>query len=284
LLDGQIAVFMITNPNTVGLFESHLPTIAKMVHDKGGLVYGDGANLNALMGVVRPGDLGIDIMQFNLHKTFTTPHGGGGPGCGPVGVVAALAPFLPSPTVEKAANGYTLDFHRPQSVGRLRSFVGNFGMMVRAYTYIREMGGAGLTAATEMAVLNANYLRARLKDVYPLASEKPSMHEVVVSDKRLKKETGVQTLDLAKRLIDYGFHPPTVYFPLVVPGALMIEPTETENKETLDEFAAALLQIAEEAQRDPELVKHAPHLTALRRLDETRAARQPTLRWLPPKR
>ena len=281
---GDLAAIMITNPSTLGLFEEHIAEITSAVHAAGGLVYMDGANLNALLGKVRPGDTGIDVMHFNLHKTFTTPHGGGGPGCGPVGVVAALAPFLPSPTVEKVASGYTLDFQRPQSIGRLRSFVGNFGMMVRAYTYIREMGGAGLTEATEMAVLNANYLRARLKDVYPLASEKPSMHEVVVSDKRLKKETGVQTLDLAKRLIDYGFHPPTVYFPLVVPGALMIEPTETENKETLDEFAEALLQIAEEAQRDPELVKHAPHLTALRRLDETRAARQPILRWLPPKR
>ena len=241
----------------------------------------DGANFNALLGKVRPGDCGIDVMHINLHKTFTTPHGGGGPGCGPVGVVAALVPFLPSPTVEKIGDRYELNYNLPQSVGRLRGFVGNFGMMVRAYTYIREMGGAGLTQATEMAVLNANYLRARLASVYPLASEKPSMHEVIFSDKKLKKETGVQTLDVAKRLMDYGFHPPTVYFPLVVPGALMIEPTETESKETLDLFADAMLQISEEAHRDPELVKTAPHQTALRRLDETRAARHPVLRWLP---
>ena len=278
---GDVAAIMITNPSTLGLFEEQIAEITAAVHEAGGLVYMDGANFNALLGKVRPGETGIDVMHFNLHKTFTTPHGGGGPGCGPVGVAQALTPFLPTPTVEKGEGGYTLDYQRPRSIGRLRSFFGNFGMMVRAYTYIREMGGAGLTQATEMAVLNANYLRARLKEVYPLASEKPSMHEVIVSDKRLKKETGVQTLDVAKRLIDYGFHPPTVYFPLVVAGALMIEPTETENKETLDEYADALLQIAEEAQRDPELVKHAPHLTAMRRLDETRAARQPTLRWLP---
>ncbi len=279
---GDLAAIMITNPSTLGLFEEDIAEITAAVHEAGGLVYMDGANLNALLGKVRPGDTGIDVMHFNLHKTFTTPHGGGGPGCGPVGVVPALVPFLPRPTIEKNGTGYTLDYDRPQSIGRLRSFIGNFGMMVRAYTYIREMGGAGLTQATEMAVLNANYLRARLKDTYPLASEKPSMHEVIVSDKRLKKETGVQTLDVAKRLMDYGFHPPTVYFPLVVPGALMIEPTETENKETLDEFADALLEIAEEAKRDPEMVKHAPHLTALRRLDETRAARHPRLRWIAP--
>jgi glycine dehydrogenase subunit 2 len=278
---GDIAAIMITNPSTLGLFEEQIGEITAAVHEAGGMVYMDGANLNALLGKVRPGETGIDVMHFNLHKTFTTPHGGGGPGCGPVGVVPALVPFLPTPTVEKTATGFTLDYARPQSIGRLRSFFGNFGMMVRAYTYIREMGGVGLTQATEMAVLNANYLRARLKDVYPLASEKPSMHEVIVSDKRLKKETGVQTLDVAKRLIDYGYHPPTVYFPLVVPGALMIEPTETENKETLDEFADALREIADEAQREPETVKHAPYLTAIRRLDETRAARHPVLRWMP---
>lgn len=278
---GDIAGLMVTNPSTLGLFEEQIAEIAKVVHDAGGLVYMDGANFNALLGKVRPGDCGIDVMHINLHKTFTTPHGGGGPGCGPVGVVAALVPFLPSPTVEKSGDRYELNYNLPQSVGRLRGFVGNFGMMVRAYTYIREMGGAGLTQATEMAVLNANYLRARLASVYPLASEKPSMHEVIFSDKKLKKETGVQTLDVAKRLMDYGFHPPTVYFPLVVPGALMIEPTETESKETLDLFADAMLQISDEAHRDPELVKTAPHQTALRRLDETRAARHPVLRWLP---
>lgn len=276
---GDIAGLMITNPSTLGLFEEHLESIITAVHAAGGLVYMDGANFNALLGKLRPGDTGIDCMHFNLHKTFTTPHGGGGPGCGPVGVNAKLEPFLPTPLVEKNGDRYILEWIRPHSIGRLRSFFGNFGMMVRAYTYIREMGGAGLTKATEMAVLNACYLRARLNEIYPPCSERPSMHEVVVSDKKLKKATGVQTLDVAKRLMDYGFHPPTVYFPLVIPGAMMIEPTETESKETLDEFAEALLSIAEEAQKDPTLVKSAPQKTALRRLDETRAARQPRLRW-----
>lgn len=279
---GNIAGLMITNPSTLGLFEEHIAGIAHAVHDAGGLVYMDGANFNALLGKARPGDTGVDVMHINLHKTFTTPHGGGGPGSGPVGVVPALVPFLPTPTVEKDGERFTLDYQRPDSIGRLRSFFGNFGMFVRAYTYIREMGGHGLTQATEMAVLNANYIRARIKDVFPLASERPTMHEVVVSDKRLKKETGIQTLDLAKRLIDYGFHPPTVYFPLVIPGALMIEPTETESKETLDQFCDALIAIADEAAKNPELVHDAPHNTAMRRLDETRAARQPKLRWLPP--
>jgi glycine dehydrogenase subunit 2 len=277
----DIACIMVTNPSTLGLFEEQLEGIIAAVHGAGGLVYMDGANFNALLGKVRPGATGVDCMHFNLHKTFTTPHGGGGPGCGPVGVSSALEPFLPVPLVDKSDERYTLDWNRPQSIGRLRSFFGNFGMMVRAYTYIREMGGPGLTLATEMAVLNACYLRARLKEVYPPCSERPSMHEVVVSDKKLKKETGVQTLDVAKRLIDYGFHPPTVYFPLVVPGAMMIEPTETESKETLDEFAEAMLHIAEEAQQQPNVVKAAPHQTAMRRLDETRAARHPRLRWLP---
>jgi glycine dehydrogenase subunit 2 len=222
-------------------------------------------------------------MHINLHKTFTTPHGGGGPGSGPVAVGAALEPFLPVPTVEKTEDGYRLDFAREKSVGRLRSFFGNFGMHVRAYTYIRELGGEGLTRATELAVLNANYLRARLQGALPLAYERPSMHEVVFTDRRLKKETGVQTLDVAKRLMDYGFHPPTIYFPLPAvtggAGALMIEPTETEPPETLDAFADAMLSILDEARSEPETVKNAPHNTALRRLDETRAARQPKLRY-----
>ncbi len=277
----DIAGLMITNPSTLGIFEEQVCDITAAVHAAGGLVYMDGANFNALLGKLRPGDTGVDCMHFNLHKTFTTPHGGGGPGCGPVGVTAALVPFLPTPTVEKHGESYTLDWNRPQSIGRLRSFFGNFGMMVRAYTYIREMGGAGLTRATEMAVLNACYLRALIAHEYPPCSERPSMHEVVVSDKKLKKETGAQTLDIAKRLIDYGFHPPTIYFPLVVPGAMMIEPTETEAKETIDEFAQAMLAIAEEAKKTPELLKAAPQQTAMRRLDETRAARQPKLRWLP---
>jgi glycine dehydrogenase subunit 2 len=278
---GDVAAIMITNPSTIGLFEEQIADIARVIHDEGGLVYMDGANFNALMGKVRPGDTGVDCMHFNLHKTFTTPHGGGGPGSGPVGISERLEPYLPVPTVEKRGDGYALSFDRPRSIGRLRSFYGNFGMFVRAYTYIREMGGEGLTRATEMAVLNANYVRARLEGAFTLPYEKPSMHEVVLSDKRLKRETGVQTLDVAKRLIDYGFHPPTIYFPLVVPGALMIEPTETETKETLDEFVDALLSIAAEAHEDAERVHGAPHQTALRRLDETRAARQPKLRWVP---
>ncbi|GAC1393711.1 MAG: aminomethyl-transferring glycine dehydrogenase subunit GcvPB [Polyangiales bacterium] len=281
---GEIAAIMITNPNTLGLFERHLPQIAKLVHDAGGLVYGDGANLNALMGRARPGDLGIDIMQFNLHKTFTTPHGGGGPGCGPVAFKSFLAPYQPSPVVVQRAGSkgettWDLDDDRADSVGRVRSFVGNFGMMVRAYTYVREMGRDGLKDATDLAVLNANYLAAKLKDVLPLAYEQICMHEAIFSDKDLKKATGVQTLDLAKRLIDYGFHPPTVYFPLVVAGALMMEPTETETKQTLDWYCDAVRAIVEEARRDPELVKKAPHDTRMARLDEARAARKPVLRW-----
>ena len=280
-IDDDVAAVMITNPNTVGLFESDLPKIAQMIHDKGGLVYGDGANLNALMGRARPGDLGIDVMQFNLHKTFTTPHGGGGPGCGPVAFKSLLSPFAPTPTVERREdNSYYLDYARPQSVGRVRTFYGNFGMMVRAYTYLREMGAEGLKQATDLAVLNANYLRACLGEQWHVAYDRSCMHEVVISDKQLKA-TGVTTLDVAKRLLDYGFHPPTVYFPLVVKGAMLIEPTETETKQTLDEFVEALASIKREAQEDPEMVKGAPHLTRLRRLDETRAARKPVLRWTP---
>jgi glycine dehydrogenase subunit 2 len=280
-VDDDVAAVMITNPNTVGLFESELPRIAQMVHDKGGLVYGDGANLNALMGRARPGDLGIDVMQFNLHKTFTTPHGGGGPGCGPVAYKAVLDPYAPTPTVEKRADGsFYFDYQRPKSVGKLRSFYGNFGMMVRAYTYLREMGAAGLRGATDMAVLNANYLRVRLGEDWHVAYDRTCMHEVVISDRQLKA-TGVTTLDVAKRLLDHGFHPPTVYFPLVVKGAMLIEPTETETKQTLDEFVDALKQIKREAEEQPDVLKSAPHLTRLRRLDETRAARKPVLRWRP---
>jgi glycine dehydrogenase subunit 2 len=279
----DVAAIMITNPSTLGLFEEQLGEIADVVHEAGGLVYMDGANLNALLGKVRPGEAGVDVMHINLHKTFTTPHGGGGPGSGVVGVVSKLEPFLPTPTVEKSGEKYRLEYHRPKSIGRLRSWYGNFGMFVRAYAYIRELGGPGLTRATEMAVLNANYIRARLVDIYALAYEKPSMHEVVFTDKKLKRETGVQTLDVAKRLMDFGYHPPTIYFPLPAvtggAGALMIEPTETETPEALDAFCDAMTAIAEEAKRDPEIAKNAPHGTALRRLDETRAARQPKLRW-----
>jgi glycine dehydrogenase subunit 2 len=280
LLDDDVAAIMITNPNTVGLFEKNLPIIAKMLHEKGALVYGDGANLNALMGRTRPGDLGIDVMQFNLHKTFTTPHGGGGPGCGPVALKKSLEAFMPGPVVEKDGEHYKLDSDRPRSIGRVRSFVGNFGMMVRAYAYIRELGAEGLASATDLAVLNANYLRAELGKVWHVAYDKTCMHEVIINDRHLK-DSGVVTLDIAKRLLDYGFHAPTVYFPLVVKNAMLIEPTETETKETLDEFVAAMKKISEEAQSSPETVKNAPHHTRLRRLDETRAARKPVLRWTP---
>ena len=281
-VDDDVAAVMVTNPNTVGLFETHMAEIAELVHSKGGLVYGDGANLNALMGKARPGDLGIDVMQFNLHKTFTTPHGGGGPGCGPVGYKAILDPHAPVPVVERGEEGFVLDYDsRPLSIGRLRSFQGNFGMMVRAYAYLREMGAQGLTRATELAVLNANYLRARLGETWDVAYDHVCMHEVVISDRHLKK-TGVSTMDVAKRLMDYGFHPPTVYFPLVVKGAMLIEPTETESKGTLDAFVDAMQAISDEASSDPDVIKTAPQLTRLRRLDETRAARKPVLRWTAP--
>ncbi len=281
-VDDDVAAVMTTNPNTVGLFESEMAAISELVHSKGGLVYGDGANLNALMGKARPGDLGIDVMQFNLHKTFTTPHGGGGPGCGPVGYKALLDPFAPVPVVEQRDGRFVLDYDsRPASVGRLRSFQGNFGMMVRAYAYLREMGAEGLRQATELAVLNANYLRVRLGEVWHVPYERICMHEVVISDRHLK-DSHVTTMDVAKRLMDYGFHPPTVYFPLVVKGAMLIEPTETESLQTLDEFVDVMKTISDEAHTEPDRAKSAPQITRLRRLDETQAARKPVLRWTAP--
>jgi glycine dehydrogenase subunit 2 len=279
LIDDDTAAIMVTNPNTLGLFERNLPVVARMIHDKGGLVYGDGANLNALMGRARPGDLGVDVMQFNLHKTFTTPHGGGGPGCGPVALKKRLEPYRPIPVVARSGDRFFLDTARPKSIGRLRSFVGNFGMIVRAYAYIREMGREGLKDATDLAVLNANYIRAKLRDTYDIPFDTTCMHEVILSDKSLAKETGIKTLDIAKRLIDYGFHPPTVYFPLLVAGAMMIEPTETESKATLDQFIVAMKAIAREARETPDVVRAAPSLTRLGRLDEARAARKPVMRW-----
>ncbi|MDO3380159.1 aminomethyl-transferring glycine dehydrogenase subunit GcvPB [Geoalkalibacter halelectricus] len=277
LMDEDVAALMITNPNTLGLFESEITEICRIVHERGGLVYCDGANLNALMGISRPGDLGIDVMHFNLHKTFATPHGGGGPGAGPVGVTAELAPFLPVPVVVRDEEGIRLDFERPQSIGTLKGFYGHFGVLVRAFAYIRSLGPDGLRKATEMAVLNANYLRARLEETYHLPYKARSLHEVVFSDRKLAG--GCRTLDLAKRLIDYGFHPPTIYFPLVVAGAIMIEPTESESLESIDEFCEAMLAIAREAETQPELLKEAPRRTRVGRLDETRAARRPRLRW-----
>jgi len=278
---GEIAALMITNPNTIGLYERAIPELCRMVHDKGGLVYGDGANMNAVLGRARPGDAGVDVIQYNLHKTFTTPHGGGGPGSGPVAFKKHLEPFQPSPVVRAEGGRYIVDGDRPKSVGRVRSFFGNFGMMVRAYTYIRELGPEGLRDVTSMAVLNANYLAARLKEHYPLAFDLPPMHEAVFTDRDIEAETGVKTLDIAKRLIDFGFHPPTVYFPLVVRGALMIEPTETETKQTIDAFVDAMVAIRKEAEEAPERVKQAPHDTRVGRLDEARAARKPKLRYRP---
>jgi glycine dehydrogenase subunit 2 len=277
-LGDDVAGLMITIPSTLGLFDENILEVTRLVHEAGGLVYCDGANLNAVVGRTRFGDLGGDVMHFNLHKTFTTPHGGGGPGAGPVGVKAHLEPFLPSPMIVRRGEGYGLDEDRPRSIGRVRSFYGNFGMLVRAYTYIRMLGPDGLRAVSDNAVLNANYLLAQLKGAYDLPYPRICMHEFVLSARRQRAD-GVRALDVAKRLIDYGYHPPTIYFPLVVEEAMMIEPTETESKETLDAFAEAMLRIAEEAREDPDLLHEAPHNTPVRRLDEVAAARRPNIRF-----
>jgi glycine dehydrogenase subunit 2 len=278
----DVAALMITVPNTLGVFEEQIVQIADILHRKGAYLYCDGANLNSFVGVARPGDMGIDVIHSNLHKTFSTPHGGGGPGAGPVGVSDRLVPFLPTPTVERDANGrFFLDHNHPDSIGRVRAFNGNFNVLVRALTYIRSMGPEGLRRIAQIAVLNANYIRARLKPAYHLPYDSPSLHEVVFSDKK-QTERDVHTLDIAKRLMDYGFHPPTIYFPLIVSGALMIEPTESEPKEELDAFCDAMLAIARECEERPELVRSAPHTTPVRRLDEARAARSPVLRWTSP--
>lgn len=275
------AGMMLTNPNTLGLFDENLLEVAEIVHKVGGLMYGDGANFNALLGIGRPGDLGFDVMHINLHKTFSTPHGGGGPGSGPVCVKSHLASFLPTPIVAKEEkDGQIRYFFKPveQTMGKVRSFWGNFGMHVRAYTYIRVHGAAGLRAISENAVLNANYLMHKLKDVYDLPFDRVCMHEFVLSGRR-QKAKGVKTLDIAKRLLDYGYHSPTIYFPLIVEEAIMIEPTETESKTTLDQFADTMRTIAREADEEPELVKSAPHNTPVVRLDETTAARKPVVRF-----
>jgi glycine dehydrogenase subunit 2 len=278
-MNEDIAGLMLTNPNTLGIFEQEIHKIADILHRKGGLLYMDGANMNALVGKTRPGDFGVDVMHLNLHKTFSTPHGGGGPGSGPVACKKILEPFLPKPVITEIADGTLgFDYDRPQSVGRVRMFFGNFGMHVRALAYIMANGPDGLRQTTEDAVLNANYIRAKLNGDYELPYRSPSMHEVVFSD-RLQSQRGVKTGDIAKRLIDYGFHPYTVSFPLVVPGALMIEPTESESLEELDLFVDAMQSIAREAEEDPELIKSAPHTTRVSRLDETAAARKPVLRW-----
>lgn len=284
-LSRRTAGMMLTNPNTVGLFEEQIEEVSRLVHAAGGLMYGDGANFNAILGIVKPGEVGFDFMHYNLHKTFTTPHGGGGPGSGAVGCTAALAPFLPGPMVrptggeEATASPPTYELFTPQkSIGRVKTFHGNFGMLVRAWTYIRTLGATGLRQVSEVAVLNANYIRAQLDDTYPPAVDRICMHESVLKG-QIAGVSGVRTLDIAKRLIDYGFHPPTVYFPLIVPEAIMIEPTETESKRSLDAFIAAMRTIAKEAVEQPDLLHDAPTTTPVRRLDEVRAARQPILRY-----
>ena len=277
----DVAALMLTNPNTLGVFEQEIAKIAEIMHAKGGLLYMDGANMNALVGKVRPGDFGVDLMHLNLHKTFSTPHGGGGPGSGPVAVKQMLGPFLPTPVVISKPDGTLgFEYNRPQSVGRVRAFYGNFGMFVRALAYTLANGPDGLRQTTEDAVLNANYIRKGLEGAYDLPYSTPSMHEVVFSDK-LQAKKGVRTMDIAKRLIDYGFHPYTTAFPLIVPGALMIEPTESESKEEMDLFIEAMRSIAEEVEEDPEMVLAAPHTTRVSRLDEVAAARKPVLRWKP---
>jgi glycine dehydrogenase subunit 2 len=278
LLDDQVAAMMVTNPNTMGIFEGEILEIAHAVHQAGALLYLDGANLNALLGVAKPGAMGADIVHVNLHKTFSTPHGGGGPGAGPIAVRASLEPFLPSPRVVRVDDHFALDTDRPHSLGKLRAFFGNFGMLVRAYAYMLALGGDGLSAIGRLAILNANYIRAKLVAHFPAASTERSMHECVLTHD-LEHRAGVSTLDIAKRLLDFGFHPPTVYFPLVVPGALMVEPTETERRETLDQFAEAMNRIYLEALETPEKVKSAPHDMPLARVDEVTAARKPVLRW-----
>jgi glycine dehydrogenase subunit 2 len=281
LVDEDVAGLMLTNPNTLGLFEEEIEEIARVVHDAGGLVYYDGANLNAILGRCRPGDMGFDIVHINTHKTFATPHGGGGPGAGPVGVVERLVPFLPSPTVERGDDGgFVLDDDRPRSIGRLHGFNGNAAVLVRAYAYVFAHGSDGLKEVSERAALNANYLAALIRDDFPLAyPDGRPMHEFVSTARRLKERHGVRAMDVAKRMIDLGFHPSTVYFPLVVEEAMMVEPTETESKETLEAFAAALHQVAGEAATDPALLHDAPVTTPVRRLDEARAARHLKLRW-----
>ncbi len=279
-MNEEVAALMVTNPNTLGLFEEELGEISEIVHQRGGFVYCDGANLNALMGIVKLGDLGVDVVQLNLHKTFSTPHGGGGPGAGPVAVKRDLAPFLPIPIIEREGERYRLNWDSPKTIGKMKAFYGNVGVVLKAYAYILSMGGEGLKRVSELAVLNANYLMKKLKDYYYLPYDRPCMHECVFTD-RYQERYHVTTLDIAKRLIDYGFHPPTIYFPLVVKGALMIEPAETESKEELDRFIETMILIAKEAEENPDLLRQAPQRVKVRRLDEVLAARKPRLKWNP---
>lgn len=275
------AALMLTNPNTLGLFEKDIVEIASIIHGVGGKLYYDGANLNAIMAKVRPGDMGFDVVHLNLHKTFTGPHGGGGPGSGPIGVKKELIAFLPTPVLKKGDSGYTFDYNYPKSIGRVKPYYGNFGINVRAYTYIRSMGPDGLKKVTEYAVLNANYMMKKLETAYEIPFKQICKHEFVLSG-NWQKELGVRALDIAKRLLDHNFHPPTIYFPLIVGEAMMIEPTETESKETLDQFIETMLKIAKEAEDVPEIVQDAPYDTYIKRLDETRAARKPILRYQKP--
>ena len=282
-MSGDVAALMLTNPNTLGVFEWDIKKIAEIIHAKGGFLYMDGANMNALTGICRPGDAGVDVIHINLHKTFSTPHGGGGPGSGPVGVKKALTPYLPIPLIEKRDGRYALNFDRPKSIGRVRSFYGNFLVVVRALAYVLSLGPEGIKEIAEIAVLNSNYIRKSLDKEYHLKYDSPTLHECVFSDK-IQKENGILNIDIAKRLIDYGVHPPTMSFPLIVHGALMIEPTETESKRDLDIFIDAMKKIAQEAKENPEILKSAPHNSYVRRLDETTAARNPILKWEPEKK
>ncbi|WFD08907.1 aminomethyl-transferring glycine dehydrogenase subunit GcvPB [Tepidibacter hydrothermalis] len=276
-LSDEIAGLMLTNPSTLGLFESNIKEIADLVHDAGGQLYYDGANMNAIMGITRPGDMGFDVMHYNIHKTLSTPHGGGGPGSGPVGVKKHLAKFLPVPVVEKEDDKYTLNYDRPESIGKVKGFYGNYGVMLRAYTYILAMGKEGIKEVSETAVLNANYMMNKLKKYYYLPIDKVCKHEFVLGG--IGDDLQVPTLDIAKRLLDYGYHPPTIYFPLIVNEAIMIEPTETESLETMDGFIETMIKIAKEAKEDPEMLKGAPYNTPVRRIDEARAARNLILKW-----
>lgn len=278
-MNDEVAGLMLTNPNTLGLFEEEIQEIAAVVHGGGGLLYYDGANLNAVMGISRPGDMGFDVVHLNLHKTFSTPHGGGGPGSGPVGVKSLLADYLPVPVVAKQGDKYVFDYDRPLSIGKVKSFYGNFGVIIKAYAYILALGAEGIKDAAQQAVLNANYLRQQLKKDYHIPFDRLCKHEFVASAKRQMDENGVTTLDIAKRLTDYGFHPPTVYFPLIVKEALMIEPTETETRERLDDFVQAMASIAQEARQNPETVTGAPHNAIIKRVDEVTAARNPIVKW-----
>jgi glycine dehydrogenase subunit 2 len=280
LMMEDVAGLMLTNPNTLGLFERNIEDVANIIHGKGGLLYCDGANANAFMGITRPGDLGFDIIQLNLHKTFSTPHGCGGPGAGPLGVNRSLVPYLPVPRVIRKGRRYAWDENYPDSIGRVRSFFGNFNVMVKAFTYIRSLGPEGLKRVSENAVLNANYVKERLRPYYQIPYDRICMHECVLSGERQVKESGVHTTDIAKRLLDYGFHPPTIYFPLIVREAIMIEPTETESRETLDAFCDAMIAIAKEARENPDMLKSAPHTTPVKRLDDVLAARKPDVCWL----